>query len=382
MPDASPAKWHLAHTSWFFETFLLMPGLKGYEPFHPQFKVLFNSYYVSVGERHPRPERGLLSRPSLDEVLEYRRYVDLKVQQWLDLHPSEDLLDIFELGVNHEQQHQELILTDIKHLLSRNPLHPVYGSRTDVATGPVPPMQWIGISGGLREVGWDGRGFSFDNECPRHQQYVQEFEMASRPVSNRDYREFIDDGGYRRPELWLSDGWEACQRMKWDGPLYWQTETGHQAFTLNGLRPLDEDAPVCHVSYYEADAYARWAQARLPTEAEWESAAASVEISGNFAESGWYQPVPDGRGQSQLRQMFGDVWEWTASAYLPYPGFRQADGAVGEYNGKFMVNQLVLRGGSCATPQTHMRKTYRNFFAPPARWQFSGIRLARNSATR
>jgi ergothioneine biosynthesis protein EgtB len=385
MPDASPAKWHLAHTSWFFETFVLERHVAGYVPFHPQFRMLFNSYYVSVGPRHPRPERGLLSRPALSEVLQYRRHVDACVSRLLDEAEglTRILCDVMELGINHEQQHQELLLTDIKHLLSHNPLHPAYRA-TDCAVNEcvsAPRDPWIAVPGGVRQVGHDGRGFAFDNELPRHRFYTDPFYIAARPVTNEHYLAFIADGGYRRPELWLSDGWDTCMAQDWEAPLYWQRDGSMwQVFTVSGMQPLEPSEPVCHVSYYEADAYARWAGARLPSEAEWEVFAASRPIRGNLLESGRYHPaspVVDAYADGAV-QLFGDVWEWTQSAYGAYPGYRPAAGAVGEYNGKFMVNQYVLRGGSCATPRSHIRASYRNFFPPSARWQFTGVRLARD----
>jgi len=380
MPDASPVKWHLAHTSWFFETFVLEPGLRGYRPFHPHFKVLYNSYYVGVGERHPRPERGLLSRPSLADVHAYRAHVDAHVARWADAARADDAtLRVFELGLHHEQQHQELIVTDLKHLLSRNPLRPAYVPAQPDAPPEPAQVEWIAFPAGVREIGHAGEGFCFDNEQPRHRVYLDAFRLASRLVTNREYLAFVEDDGYRRPELWLSDGWDACVAQRWTTPLYWEDADGRrQIFAASGMQELALDQPVCHVSFYEADAYARWAGARLPMEAEWETAAADVPQAGNFAESRRFQPVPTSRGAG-LQQMFGDVWEWTASAYLGYPGYRPAAGAVGEYNGKFMVNQFVLRGGSCATPQSHIRASYRNFFPPAARWQFSGIRLAREN---
>jgi ergothioneine biosynthesis protein EgtB len=381
MPDASPVKWHLAHTSWFFETFVLERGLPGYRPFHPRFRVIYNSYYIGVGERHPRPERGLLSRPSLQDVRAYRAHVDACVAQWAErAQPDESALGVFELGLHHEQQHQELIVTDLKHLLSRNPLRPAYVP-AQPALAPHPrSAQWIAVPAGLREIGHGGAGFCFDNEQPRHRVYLHAFQLAPRPVTNREYLAFIEDGGYRRPELWLSDGWDTCVAQRWTAPLYWEQIGGQwQVFSASGMQPLSPDQPVCHVSYYEADAFARWSGARLPAEAEWEGAAAHLDPAGNFAESRRFEPAPGAAGGG-LQQMFGDVWEWTASAYLGYPGYRPAAGAVGEYNGKFMVNQFVLRGGSCATPQSHIRATYRNFFPPAARWQFSGIRLACDAA--
>jgi ergothioneine biosynthesis protein EgtB len=381
MPDASPVKWHLAHTSWFFETFLLEAQLAGYRPFDARFRVLFNSYYVQVGARHPRPERGLVSRPGLDQVLAYRAHVDAALARWLhSAPPAEAALDLLELGLHHEQQHQELILTDLKHLFSRNPLRPVYRAASEVPrNGAAAALRWMSHPAGMREIGHDGSRFCFDNERPRHRIYLPAFALAARPVTNGEYLEFMRDGGYTRPELWLSDGWDTCQAQQWHAPAYWEAGAqGWETFTLHGMRRVDPDEPVCHVSFYEADAYARWAGARLPTEAEWEAAAAGEAVQGNFVESGALHPCPAAAG-SGLLQLFGDVWEWTGSAYLGYPGYRPAAGAVGEYNGKFMVNQFVLRGGSCATPATHVRATYRNFFGPAARWQFSGVRLARDA---
>ena len=376
MPDASPVKWHLAHTSWFFETFLLAVRVPGYRCFDERFRMLFNSYYVQVGPRHPRPERGLLSRPGLAEVLAYRDHVERAAQNWIGSATEQDL-DLFELGLHHEQQHQELILTDLKHLLSRNPLRPAYRSDASPRRAEAPLLRWSEHGGGLYEIGHAGDGFCFDHERPRHAVFVAPFRFASRLVTNGEFLAFIDDGGYARPELWLSDGWDVRTQQAWQAPLYWERgEAGWQRFTLRGMQPVDVHAPVCHVSYYEAEAFARWSQARLPTEAEWESAVRAQPMEGNYVESGAYDPIaahPHVRGPAQC---FGDVWEWTASAYLPYPGYRPAPGAVGEYNGKFMVNQFVLRGGSCATPASHVRASYRNFFPPHARWQFSGIRLA------
>jgi ergothioneine biosynthesis protein EgtB len=378
--DASPVKWHLAHTSWFFETFVL-ESTPGYRPLEPGYRVLFNSYYHSVGEQHARPERGLITRPGLAEVLAYRRHVDehCLVSITRDrLEPAQR--SVLELGLQHEQQHQELILTDLKHLLARNPLHPAYRPSTERA-GQAPPLTWHTYPAGLREVGHAGSGFAFDNEGPRHRVFVHAFALASRAVTNAEYLAFMADRGYERPELWLSDGWAAVQGEGWRAPLYWRERDGAwQHFTLAGLRPVAQDEPVAHVSAYEADAYARWAGARLPTEAEWEVVAGDLPVAGNFVESGRLQPAPAlvtplGSAPAQL---FGDVWEWTSSAYAPYPGYRPPPGALGEYNGKFMANQLVLRGGSCATPASHMRASYRNFFHPNARWQWSGLRLARD----
>lgn len=380
MPDCSPVKWHLAHTSWFFETFALEST--AYRPFHPQFRMLFNSYYQTVGAQYSRPQRGLLTRPTLAEVLNYRHYVDEHLLQLL-ASPSalkEKLFDIIELGLQHEQQHQELLLTDIKHLFSFNPLHPVYKAALPTMAAQPSPLRWLRYEEGLRWIGHGGDGFCFDNEQPRNRVFLAAFELASRLVTNREYLEFIQDGGYERPQLWLSDGWQTMQEQGWRAPLYWQQTDGQWfAHTLNGFRGLKLDEPVCHVSCYEADAYARWAGARLPREAEWECAAAELAIEGNFVESGLLHPAPaTSVVDSAPIQMFGDVWEWTQSAYSAYPGYQPSAGALGEYNGKFMCNQLVLRGGSCVTPQAHIRASYRNFFPPAARWQFSGVRLARD----
>jgi ergothioneine biosynthesis protein EgtB len=381
MPDASPVKWHLAHTSWFFETFVLEPHLPGYRLHDIAFRVLFNSYYNAVGDKYPRPQRGVLSRPSLDEVRAYRAHVDAAMLALLARPELASRLNgLLELGLNHEQQHQELILTDVKHLLSCNPIKPAY-ARARAADEPAnaPPPAWIAFEGGLVEIGHDSAGFSFDNETPRHRQYLNPYALASRPVTNAEYAAFIDDGGYRRPELWLSEGWDWLNANGIIAPLYWEDDGGWSQFTLQGTLPLEGDAPACHVSLFEADAYARWAGARLPTEAEWEVAAATSAVEGHFVEDGWLRPRPARAIDAPPAQLFGDVWEWTRSAYAPYPGFRPAAGAIGEYNGKFMCNQYVLRGGSCATPRSHIRATYRNFFPATARWQFSGLRLARDA---
>ena len=375
MPDASPAKWHLAHTTWFFETFVLEPFLAGYEPRDPSYRVLFNSYYNTVGPMHSRPERGMLTRPSLEEVLAYRRVVDEALEPLL-LAGDHDaaVLDVVVLGLNHEQQHQELILTDIKHALSRNPTLPVYHHRApDRATATL-PLRWSTFDEGIREIGHQGGTFAFDNESPRHRVFVHAFEIALRPVTNGEYAEFIADGGYSDPALWLSDGWRWIRENGITAPLYWQQRDDRwHEFTLAGLREIDPAAPACHLSFYESMAFAKWAGARLPTEQEWEVAAASSPVEGNFADDGVFHPAA-----SATERMFGGVWQWTASAYAPYPGYREPEGALGEYNGKFMSGQMVLRGGSCATPRAHMRATYRNFFYPEARWQFSGLRLARD----
>jgi ergothioneine biosynthesis protein EgtB len=380
MPDASPVKWHLAHTTWFFETFVL--ARRGNAPFDPAYRTLFNSYYVSVGDRHPRPQRGLLSRPSLDQVLAYRAHVDEAMTRLLEAGALDTAqLGLVELGVNHEQQHQELILTDVKHMLSCNPLRPAYLRSWPLMAIHSAESRWVPVAGGVREIGHGGAGFAFDNETPRHRVVVEDHEIASHPVTHGDFLRFIEDGGYRRPQLWLSAGWDALCARGWQAPSYWERRDGEwQTFTLHGMAPVEPNTPVCHVSFFEADAYARWAGARLPTEAEWETAVASTPIEGNFVESGMLHPVAprEEPRDGTLAQAFGDVWEWTRSDYAPYPGYRTAEGAVGEYNGKFMANQYVLRGGSCATPASHIRATYRNFFAADARWQFSGLRLARD----
>ena len=377
MPDASPTKWHLAHTSWFFEQFLLKPLLAGYRAFHPDFEYLFNSYYQSVGRMHARPQRGLLTRPTVDEVLRYREYVDEHMQKLLRARPDDEkLLAVGTLGVNHEQQHQELMLTDIKHLFSLNPLLPAYRAGADEPNDAAAPMHFIPFDGGIREIGASGKHFCFDNELPRHRTLVEPYALADRLVTSGEYLEFIRDGGYRRPEFWLSDGWSTVVREGWTRPIYWR-ESLDSEFTLHGLQPLRIAAPVCHVSFYEVDAFARWAGARLPSEAEWELAAESLPVIGNLLNSGALHPIAAGV-QPGMKQMFGDVWEWTASPYSAYPGYQPPPGALGEYNGKFMCNQLVLRGGSCATPADHVRASYRNFFYADARWQFMGVRLARN----
>ncbi len=380
MPDVSPPKWHLAHTTWFFETFLLVPNLSHYQVFHPKFSYLFNSYYEAVGNRHPRPQRGLLSRPTVAEIYQYRAYVDEAMRSFLTTHPIDTALEaLILLGLHHEQQHQELLLTDIKHILALNPLRPAY--RSDLPTPAGAPVaareQWLDYPGGLYAIGHEDTGFAFDNESPKHPVYLQDYYLASRLVTNGEYLEFIQAGGYRKPEYWLSEGWATVQEAGWQAPLYWEQIDGSWwIMTLGGLRPLNEHEPVCHVSLYEADAYAHWKGCRLPTEAEWEVAASQIPLSGNLLEADWLHPIP-AANQTRPDQLFGDVWEWTQSAYSPYPGFKTAPGAVGEYNGKFMCNQMVLRGGSCVTPPDHIRSTYRNFFPASTRWQFSGIRLAR-----
>ena len=383
MPDASPVKWHLAHTTWFFETFVLAVHDPSWRPFHPGFRVLFNSYYNAVGAKHPRPERGLLTRPSLDDVVAYREHVDRAMERLLAKSSlGEEVRELALLGTHHEQQHQELILTDVKHLLSCNPLKPAYEKSWPLTPVHGREPSWIAFEAGVREIGHEGGDFAFDNEGPRHKVWLDRFEIASHPVTHGDFARFIEDGGYRRPELWLSAGWDLVNATGWQAPLYWESRDGEwHTFTLHGVAPVEPHTPVCHVSFYEADAYARWAGARLPTEAEWEVAASHSPIEGNFLESGALHPLAlrEAPLRGGLAQAFGDVWEWTRSDYAPYPGFRAATGAVGEYNGKFMANQYVLRGGSCATPASHIRPTYRNFFPAEARWQFSGLRLARDA---
>ena len=381
MPDVSPTKWHRAHVTWFFETFLLMEFLDGYEPFDPDFQFLFNSYYEGKGDRHARDERGLISRPSAEHVGAYRRHVDEAMGRLIDTvaAKNDSVRDLVVLGLHHEQQHQELLLMDIKHVLSMNPTRPRYHT-VDPTNGASTAMGWQRFEGGVVEVGHatDNTGFHFDNEAPHHHQYLEPFELADRLVTNGDWLEFMAAGGYHEHQHWLSAGWATIQTEGWEAPMYWEpTETGWQMHTLHGFQPVEPHEPVCHLSYYEADAYARWVDARLPTEFEWEHAASDVTIAGNLAPSGRFHPTPPGAPDGTLRQLIGDVWEWTSSSYGPYPGFTPAEGAVGEYNGKFMVNQYVLRGGCCATPGAHTRSTYRNFFPAHSRWMFSGLRLAR-----
>ncbi|HZP21882.1 MAG TPA: ergothioneine biosynthesis protein EgtB [Terriglobales bacterium] len=392
MPDASPAKWHLAHTTWFFETFVLSQYAERFRSYHPAFRNLFNSYYNAVGDRPLRSLRHILSRPSLEEVYAYRSFVDEAMARLLETDLPPAALELIALGLNHEQQHQELIVTDVKHGLWSNPLRPAYQTQIEGDTAdPIgQALRWQSFPEGLYSVGFAGEGFAFDNEKPRHSVYLQAFRLASRLITNAEYLEFLGAGGYSTANLWLSDGWDAVRNNQWAAPLYWEQRDGDWwMYTLAGMQPLRLNEPVCHLSFYEADAYARWAGARLATEFEWEIAATTRPIKGNFLDSGALHPQPasadpfstrDGMngepGVAPLSQMFGDVWEWTASAYTPYPGFRTAPGAVGEYNGKFMCNQMVLRGGSCATPLSHIRATYRNFFPPHVRWQFMGVRLA------
>jgi ergothioneine biosynthesis protein EgtB len=377
MDDASPTKWHLAHTTWFFEAFLLKRFLPGYSVFDERFEYCFNSYYECVGARHPRPKRGLLTRPSAQEVRDYRAFVDAALGRLFDQALSSEAEALIELGINHEQQHQELLLTDILALFAAEPLKPAYREAgAGVRAGDEAPLEWIAFDGGLFAVGHDGEGFAYDNEGPRHEELIRPFKLANRCVTNEEWIEFMEDGGYATPTLWLADGWNMVKSQEWRAPLYVEeAEGGFMQMSLVGFRPVDPAAPVTHVSYYEADAFARWAGYRLPSEFEWEVAAGSVKLQGRSLGAGHLRPLPAAR-EAGLQQLFGDVWEWTASAYLPYPGFKAAPGAVGEYNGKFMCNQFVLRGGSCTTPEDHVRRTYRNFFYPHQRWQFTGLRLA------
>ncbi|HJQ57517.1 MAG TPA: ergothioneine biosynthesis protein EgtB [Vineibacter sp.] len=382
MPDVSPTKWHLAHTTWFFETFLLARFVPSYRPFDPRFAYLFNSYYESVGARHPRPQRGLISRPGVEEILAYRHHVDQAMEALVardGSSPDTSLHTLLRLGLNHEQQHQELILMDIKHVLSANPLRPAYQAPQPRTEGPVQSVTWTALSGGLVEIGHDGSGFAFDNEGPRHRVWLEPFSLASRLVTCGEFLAFMADDGYRRPTLWLSEGWATVSARGWTAPLYWEEVDGRwHIFTLAGLRPVAMDEPVCHVSFYEASAFAKWAGKRLPTEAEWEHAATAVATHGHLADAGVLHPLPAPGGPG-LQQMIGDAWEWTASPYVAYPRYREPAGAIGEYNGKFMANQMVLRGGAAVTPADHIRVTYRNFFPPDARWMFGGIRLAEDT---
>ncbi|MEO7055878.1 MAG: ergothioneine biosynthesis protein EgtB [Caldimonas sp.] len=393
MADASPTKWHLAHITWFFETFLLECHATDYKPFDPAFRVLFNSYYQGVGEQFPRARRGLVTRPTLAQVCDYRAHVDDAMRALLAAHAGDPGIEsLVMLGLQHEQQHQELLLTDIKHALSFNPMSAAYARRWPMAQVRTQPLRWFGHAGGLVEMGHmpasDG-DFCFDNETPRHRAWTDPFEIASRPASYGDYLAFMDDGGYRRPDLWLSMGWDWVSAGRHEAPLYWHRGEGTGKgegrwfnHTLQGTVEVDAQTPVCHLSFFEADAFARWSGARLPSELEWELVARRLRapVGGNFADRGAFHPMPlTSTVDNEPLQMFGDVWEWTRSPYLPYPGYRPLPGALGEYNGKFMCNQFVLRGGSCATPSGHVRASYRNFFPPDARWQFSGVRLARDS---
>ena len=392
MPDVSPTKWHLAHTTWFFETFILKKFIPKYRAEIPEYAYLFNSYYNAAGDMHRRDLRGLISRPTVSEAQRYRALIDSHIDDLLS-NADEQLLDDIEqllvLGVHHEQQHQELLITDIKHVFGQNPLYPVFRERRarhsvrakERTATECRPYHFIDFEETIVAIGHQGDGFAYDNEGPQHRALVPAFSLASRPITNGEYIAFIEDNGYRRPEFWLSLGWMTVNDQRWDAPLYW-TKRDHKwwNFTLSGFRPVDESQPVTHVSYFEADAYATWAGARLPTEFEWERAASNCLIEGNFVEDEEFHPqaMPASGVDRRLHQMFGDVWEWTRSAYSPYPGYRAGPGALGEYNGKFMCNQYVLRGGSCATSRTHIRRTYRNFFQPEKRWQFTGIRLARD----
>jgi ergothioneine biosynthesis protein EgtB len=388
MLDVSPPKWHLAHTTWFFETFLLREYLPGYQVFHPDYAYLFNSYYNSLGSRVNRADRGTISRPALADVYMYRAQVDEHMGRLLSTLSTDDLppsfAEVFELGLQHEQQHQELLVTDIKYILSTSPLAPAYKTAPVAAVTPEPePATWLPISGGVYRIGFEGDGFCFDNEKAPHETYVADFALQNRLVTNGEYRRFMEAGGYRDFRYWLGEGWELVEQAGWEAPLYWVQKDGvWHRFTHHGLQPVDWAAPVTHISFYEADAYAHWAGYRLPTEQEWEIAARQFQpqvSAGNFLESNCFdpKPLPANADPEQCHQLFGDAWEWTYSAYHPYPGYERAAGALGEYNGKFMLNQLVLRGGSCATPQSHIRLTYRNFFHADKRWQFTGIRLAR-----
>ena len=376
-PECSPAKWHLAHTTWFFEHFILQALLLGYVPFRASYGYLFNSYYETIGTFFPRSKRGLLSRPTVEEVFQYRAHVDRHMHDLLSAAAPSSQLELMQrltLGLNHEQQHQELLLTDIKNLFALNPLRPVYHAAPHLHAKAV-PHAWMDFSGGMHDVGYAGVGFAFDNETPRHRVYLEPFALATRSVTNGEWLEFMRAGGYSMPELWLSDGWRIVQQNGWQAPLYWEQIDGAWGqMTLGGFVTVDPEAPVCHVSYFEADAYARFAGHRLPTEFEWEVAASSLPLEGNFMDNRLLHPSAR---TNASRQFFGDVWEWTSSAYTPYPGYEPLAGSLGEYNGKFMVSQLVLRGGSCATPRSHIRSSYRNFFYPPDRWQFTGLRLAR-----
>jgi ergothioneine biosynthesis protein EgtB len=384
MPDVSPTKWHLAHTSWFFETFVLKVWMPRYRTAVPQYAYLFNSYYNAAGDMHRRDLRGLISRPTVEETYRYRESIDDAVLELIET-AGEELLEQMEpvliLGLHHEQQHQELLVTDIKNVFAQNPLYPVYRERDSTPERrSISPAQFVNFEESMVEIGHDGRGFSYDNEGPQHRAFVPACSLASRPVTNGEYLAFIESGAYARPEFWLSLGWNTVNEQRWTAPLYWIKQDGAWwSFTLSGLRRIDESEPVTHVSYFEADAYANWEGSRLPTEFEWEKAGADLLIEGNFVGTGRFHPAPvKAETGRELSQMFGDVWEWTRSAYLPYPGYRAVAGALGEYNGKFMCNQMVLRGGSCATSRDHIRPTYRNFFQPEKRWQFTGIRLARD----
>ena len=387
MVDVSPTKWHLAHTSWFFETFVLRPHAPSYVPLDERYAYLFNSYYVQAGERHCRAQRGLVTRPTVAEVYEYRAHVDEAMRALLGAiaedaaHPVASLAEI---GLNHEQQHQELLLTDIKHVFWTNPMRPVYLPRAAQPSRDVPPVTWISVAEGVHRIGHDaeadGAGFAFDNEGPAHRVFSEGFQLAARLVTNAEYLEFVEDGGYEKAPLWLSNGWATVQQRGWKAPIYWDHGAdGWTEFTFAGTRPIDPAEPVCHLSYYEADAFARWGGHRLPTEMEWEIVAETAPVEGRFVEARSFHPGPAGAGADGPQQLYGDVWQWTQSPYVAYPGYAPAPGAIGEYNGKWMSDQWVLRGASCATPRSHARPTYRNFFPSDARWQFAGIRLARDA---
>jgi ergothioneine biosynthesis protein EgtB len=384
-PDVSPTKWHLAHTTWFFETFVLKVWMQRYRTQVPQYAYLFNSYYNAAGSMHRRDLRGLISRPTVAETYHYRHTVDAclaKLIEGADDRLLDEIEPVLVLGLHHEQQHQELLVTDIKHVFAQNPLYPVFEPAiAECQPAKVTPQRFVEFDEATVMIGHSGDGFSYDNEGPQHRALVPPFSLSNRLITNGEYLAFMDAGGYTRPEFWLSLGWTTVQEQRWEAPLYWvKREDGWWNFTLSGFRPVDESEPVTHVSYFEADAYANWDGARLPTEFEWERAAAAQPIDGNFVGSERFHPTPapPHSNDGQLFQIYGDAWEWTRSAYLPYPGYRAAPGALGEYNGKFMCNQMVLRGGSCATSRDHIRPTYRNFFPPEKRWQFTGIRLARD----
>jgi len=382
IPEASPVKWHLAHTSWFFETFILSPHLPGYRSCSPKYRNFFNSYYQAVGSTISQDQRGSFSRPTVKDIYAYRNHVDMSMETFFqDAGRTKRLKDLTALGLSHEQQHQELILTDLKHAFASNPLRPVYRPGRPPHDESRPPHQWIPYPGGTISIGTSGPAFAFDNECPSHKIFLEPYQLASRLVTVGEYLAFMEDGGYLKPDLWFSDGWKLIQERGWKSPLYMEMKEGQWwVMTLSGFRKVCEAEPVCHINYYEADAYARWAGFRLPTEQEWECAASGLSIQGNFVEEQSYHPLArDNREPPDSpSQMFGDVWEWTSSPYAPYPGYSPPHGALGEYNGKFMCNKMVLRGGSCVTPRSHIRPTYRNYWAPDCRWQFTGIRLAKN----
>lgn len=383
MENASPAKWHLAHTTWFFEVFVLKQALKNFESMHPQYDYIFNSYYVQTSDPHCRDKRGNLSRPTVKQVFDYRSYVDEHMLELIDQIPEtefDEWAPVIEVGIHHEQQHQELLLTDLKYMFAQNPLYPIYKETNRPTIARIPEMDWISFDEGIYKVGHQGGEFGYDNEFPEHKTYIHDFAISDRLVTNAEYLEFMESGGYKDPKWWLDEGFATVENEEWDRPLYWvQRDNEWFHFTMSGLEKLDPNEPVTHVSYFEADAYARWKGYRLPTEQEWECASMNEELKGNFVESEHYHPasLDEANSGDKLHQMFGDVWQWTQSSYAPYPGYKPFPGALGEYNGKFMVNQYVLRGGSCATSGSHIRKSYRNFFHTGSRWQFSGIRLAK-----